>query len=355
MDDLTTQEGARIIEIFILENKSTTRAKQRIANELHVQLDRKQITRLYDYFRNKNCFKKTHLAARKGIAGTSKTVATAENLDRVAASVLNSPRKSLRRRSSELDLSLRSVHRMMKELGMKAYKIREVQELKEADYGERVYYCNWLIDQLNLDPMLLFKLMFSDEANFFLNGCVSSSHAFYWATEDPHERQQRSMDRRGVMVFMAITASHVFGPYFFDENVNQVSYRELLTTQLLPDLQRYNVQLEDVWFMQDGAPAHRANQTLNLLRDVFGDNLISLGAEVEWPPRSPDLTPCDYFLWGFLKQMVYKRRFETLEELKAEITRCAEFITPEMLEATFTRSLIERTNLCLHANGGHFE
>lgn len=243
----------------------------------------------------------------------------------------------------------------MKEIGFKAYKVRQVQQLLEPDYGDRVHFCNWLIEHLNIDPMLLFKLMYSDEAKFFLNGCVSSSHAFYWATENPNERQQRSMDQRGVMVFCAITATHVFGPYFFEDSVNQVSYRAVLDQQLQPDLLGHNINQDDIYFMQDGAPAHRAHATLALLETMFGDRLISLGAEVEWPPRSPDLTPCDFFLWGFLKQEVYKKRFETIEELKVEITRCVELISPQMLEATFTRNLIERTNKCLHANGGHFE
>jgi hypothetical protein len=310
---------------------------------------------MYQQFKEKNCFAVDHLKRRKGVAGAPKTISTPENRGMVAVSVLNSPRKSISRRTEELGISNTTIRRILKQLQLKPYKIRVVQELREADYGHRVYFCNWLIDALNNDPMLLFKLLYSDEAKFYLNGCVSSSHAFYWCTENPHERQQRSMDQRVVMVFMAISASHVFGPYFFEDSVNQVSYRNMLQQHLLPDLQRYYVDLHEIWFMQDGAPAHRANATLALLETHFGDRIISLGAEVEWPPRSPDLTPCDFFLWGFLKQLVYRKRFETIEELKVEITRCAEMISPAMLEATFTRGLIERTNMCLANNGGHFE
>jgi len=58
--------------------------------------------------------------------------------------------------------------------------------------------------------------------------------------------------------------------------------------------------------MQDGAPCHRGIQVKNRLKDVFGDHIIGAGHDAEWPTRSPDLTPCDFFLWGHLKNKVYK-------------------------------------------------
>ncbi|GFU62557.1 hypothetical protein TNCV_1313931 [Trichonephila clavipes] len=43
----------------------------------------------------------------------------------------------------------------------------------------------------------------------------------------------------------------------------------------------------------------------DLLKDTFGDRLISRFGPVNWPPRSCDLTPLDYFLWGYVKSLVY--------------------------------------------------
>ena len=40
-----------------------------------------------------------------------------------------------------------------------------------------------------------------------------------------------------------------------------------------------------------------------------------------WPPRSPDLTPCDFFLWGFIKSKVYSEQSATIEELKEKIKK----------------------------------
>jgi hypothetical protein len=52
------------------------------------------------------------------------------------------------------------------------------------------------------------------------------------------------------------------------------------------------------------------------LRQVFGDRIISRGL---WPAHSPDLNPCDFYLWGNLKQKVYKTNPHTIEELKENI------------------------------------
>ncbi|GFT45162.1 transposable element Tc3 transposase [Trichonephila clavipes] len=54
--------------------------------------------------------------------------------------------------------------------------------------------------------------------------------------------------------------------------------------------------MKELWFQQDGATCHTARATIDLLKDTFGDRLISRFGPVSWPPRSCDLTPPDYFL-----------------------------------------------------------
>ncbi|GBO07358.1 hypothetical protein AVEN_34531-1 [Araneus ventricosus] len=63
--------------------------------------------------------------------------------------------------------------------------------------------------------------------------------------------------------------------------------------------------------MQDGARPHCIEQVFRFIDEYFGNRVIALeylkftGAGMDWPPYSPDLTPCDYFLWGTLKDIVY--------------------------------------------------
>ncbi|GFW36363.1 uncharacterized protein TNCV_3712831 [Trichonephila clavipes] len=75
----------------------------------------------------------------------------------------------------------------------------------------------------------------------------------------------------------------------------------MITNFFIPELNNHDVQ--ELWFQQDGATCHTARATIDLLKDTFGDRLISRFGPVNWPPRSCDLTPLDYFLWGYVKSM----------------------------------------------------
>ncbi|GFV34058.1 putative LOC100569746 [Trichonephila clavipes] len=66
--------------------------------------------------------------------------------------------------------------------------------------------------------------------------------------------------------------------------------------------------------------------------DTFGDRLISRFGPVNWPPRSCDLTPLYYFLWGYVKSLVYADKPETLDHLEDNIRRVIADIRPQMLE-----------------------
>ncbi|GFV59678.1 DUF4817 domain-containing protein [Trichonephila clavipes] len=96
------------------------------------------------------------------------------------------------------------------------------------------------------------------------------------------------------------------------------------------------VQLEDrmieLWFQQDGATCHTARATIDLLKDSLGDRLISRFGPANWPPRSCDLTPLDYFLWGYVKSLVYADKPQTLDHLEDNIHRVITDIRPQMLE-----------------------
>ncbi|GFW59255.1 heat shock 70kDa protein 8 [Trichonephila clavipes] len=89
---------------------------------------------------------------------------------------------------------------------------------------------------------------------------------------------------------------------------------------------------QELWLQQDGATCHTARATIDLLKDTFGDRLISRFGPVNWPPRSSDLTPLDYFLWGYVKTLVYADKPQTLDHLEDNIRRVIADIRPQMLE-----------------------
>ena len=83
----------------------------------------------------------------------------------------------------------------------------------------------------------------------------------------------------------------------------------------------------------------------------FGDRVISKGL---WPPRSPDLTPSDYFLWGYLKGRVYQNRPRKRDALQANITEEIQAVTADVLARNF-QNMARRVNSCLDENSGHFQ
>ncbi|GFW18141.1 uncharacterized protein TNCV_4006811 [Trichonephila clavipes] len=76
----------------------------------------------------------------------------------------------------------------------------------------------------------------------------------------------------------------------------------------------------------------KALATIDLLKDAFGDRLISRFGPVNWPPRSCDLTPLDYFLWGYGKSLVYADMPQMLDHLEDNIRCVIADIRPQMLE-----------------------
>ena len=124
----------------------------------------------------------------------------------------------------------------------------------------------------------------------------------------------------------------------------------MLRDWLWPKLLRTN-GYKNLYFQQDGAPPHTANSVQNWLKEKFGQKFIP---KEMWPPRSPDLSPCDYYLWGYLRTKVYSPTPNNLEELKANITREVKSIKPETLISTF-QNLEIRLKKVIDVNGGHIK
>jgi len=102
------------------------------------------------------------------------------------------------------------------------------------------------------------------------------------------------------MVWAGIWEEEIVGPYFFNtSNVTGETYLELLQTFLFEYLENIPViRRQNLLFQQDGAPPHFAICVRDYLNQSFPERWIGRRSPVEWPPRSPNLTPLDYFLWG---------------------------------------------------------
>jgi hypothetical protein len=107
-----------------------------------------------------------------------------------------------------------------------------------------------------------------------------------------------------VNVFCAVSKKKVYGPIFFAEpTVTGMIYLDMLENWLMSQL---NEDSNDYLFQQDGCPAHYHKDVRVYLDQILPQRWTErTGQEddalMRWPPRSPDLTPCDFFFWGFVK------------------------------------------------------
>ncbi|GFV31783.1 putative DD41D transposase [Trichonephila clavipes] len=154
-----------------------------------------------------------------------------------------------------------------------------------------------------------------------------------WTSRFDYIRASRG---KKLTVWCALWAGGIIGPYFFknDEGhnvtVNGDRYRAMITNFFFPELNNPDVQ--ELWLQQDGATCHTARATIDLLKDTFGDRLISHFGPVNWSPRSCDLTPLDYFLRWYVKSVVYAEKPQTLDHLEDNIRRVIADIRPQMSE-----------------------
>ncbi|GFT92195.1 transposase [Trichonephila clavipes] len=170
-------------------------------------------------------------------------------------------------------------------------------------------FVEWAQNEITVVPDLHKRILFSDEAHFWLNGYVNKQNCRIWSEANPQVFVETPLHPEKLTVWCALSAGGIIGPYFFENDeghnvtVNGDRYRVMITNFFIPELNNHDVQ--ELWFQQDGATCHTARATIDLLKDIFGKRPISRFGPVNWPPRSCYLTPLDYFLWGYVKSLVY--------------------------------------------------
>lgn len=188
-------------------------------------------------------------------------------------------------------------------------------------------------------------------------GNVNKQNDRSWNDENPHLIHEKPLHQSRVTVWIGVTSTAIIGPYFYEENgvtvtVNGERYLRMLENFVVPELLRKRIRIRRLWFQQDGAPPHIFNPAMQFLRDNFGDRIISRFSATPWPPRSPDLSILDFFIWGYIKNNIYKEMPRTIAELKTKITRFSNAIPVVMLQRSFA-DLRRRLLECQQFGGGH--
>ena len=109
-----------------------------------------------------------------------------------------------------------------------------------------------------------------------------------------------------------------------------------------------------VIFMQDRALRHFSCFVTDVLNERFPDAWIGRGGPIPWPPRSPDLSPFDFFLWGYIKNIVYAEKIRNIQHLQERITSAIENVTRDMIQKTW-QEIEFHLDISRATNGAHIE
>ena len=298
----------------------------------------------------------------RGRSGRPRTSRSPANIAAVNRELHQNPRVSSRRNGVP-QVSRSSFLRIVKkEIRWHAYRIKRRHKLNPGDPQRRLAFCNWFI---NRPQRFLREVVIVDEATFTMRGSVTTTNVREYAPKgNPPVAFDYDIpdDRRKLSVLAAITGNNqLIGPVFINGNLNGVSYLNIINNTLEPELRRIfgqqrNGAIRRAWFIQDGAPAHRRVIVHNRLQELFPNRVIGLGHPTEWPPRSPDLTPLDFWLWGDVKSRVYHHDLPAkLPELRRRIENAFTAIRRTRITQNAVRHMRDRALKCIEKQGHHVE
>ncbi|CAF1240464.1 unnamed protein product [Didymodactylos carnosus] len=245
------------------------------------------------------------------------------------------PMNSVRTVAREANISKYQTHQIMRDIiGYKPYMMHSVQQLYDDDMDICVEMSEHLIlileDQRNDG-----NIFFPDESTFYVSGVVNKHNCRIWTPTNPFITIESAMKSPKVNVWCAMSNKQIIGPYFFeDETANRQNYLQMLKNYFFPIMQRKRLHNKMI-FQQDGAPPHFSKEVRAWLNDKFNGRWIGRDDPISWAPRSPDLTPLDFFLWGYIKPKVYKTKVNDIAELKERIEQEIKGIKKETLENVF--------------------
>ncbi|GFV32034.1 uncharacterized protein TNCV_1688071 [Trichonephila clavipes] len=207
--------------------------------------------------------------------------------------------------------------------------------------------------------MPLFK---SDSGAFrsdgYLSAHVNTHNTRIRSLQNPHEVLELQRDSPKLNAFCSISRRKVYGPFIFGEaSMTGSTYLDALQLCLIPQLEEKNEQYHFIW-QQDGAPPHWHLSALDWLSITVLDQwIICKGTHdktcFSWSSRSPDFTPCDFYLWGFIKDCVYVPPIPSdLPDLRHRIVAAVSRLTSDTLNKVWD-VLAYRLDVCRVANGAH--
>ena len=160
-----------------------------------------------------------------------------EKVEEISNFFENEPKTSLRFVAKEVGSSFKTVHNIARQkLNLFHYKIQMTQLLHDEDLGLRMAMCETLLEKIDADENFLDCLIFSDECTFFLNDVVNRHNCSIWARETPMEKIPKTHSSPEVNVWMCLSSTRTYGPFFLPGNINDELYLDVLEKCFIPQL-----------------------------------------------------------------------------------------------------------------------
>lgn len=264
---------------------------------------------------------------------------------------------SLKDAQIDLNLSASSIHRILVKHKWNPFKYYQVQHLREGDLALRTEFCEWFLMRTQEFDNFTETVIWTDEAKFCKNGLYNRHNSHFWAPENPRMIRERAFqDSWSFNVFCAIKNDRILCLFFYDENLNSERYLQILRNVVGEALRHLPPEESRVaYYQMDGAPPHSTNEVSALLYEIFEDRWIANRGPFRYPPRSPDLTPLDFFVWGYIKNKVYEDPVTTKENMMCRVRSAFNNMRNYSIRLATNRSLLKRITLCLRQNGSVFE
>ncbi|GBN43880.1 hypothetical protein AVEN_235910-1 [Araneus ventricosus] len=243
----------------------------------------------------------------------------------VRQSFQRSPTKSTRQALRELQIPQTSLVRILhKRVRFHAYKVQIVQDLQPNDCPKRAEFAIEILNRIDVENVYLNRICFSDESTFHVSGMVNRHNVRIWGSENSHvsAKLQRDSPKDNVWCGLMHNKLEEFQPW--------------------------------IMFQQDGAPPHWGSLVRDFRDEIFPDRWSGRDGPTPWPPRSPDITPLDFFFWDYIKDRVFATPIADVAELKARIQAAVCIVTEDMLKNTW-RELEYRLHILRATKGAHVE
>ncbi|GFU18355.1 DUF4817 domain-containing protein [Trichonephila clavipes] len=146
--------------------------------------------------------------------------------------------------------------------------------IHQNDHQARRRFVEWAPNEIAVVPDFHKRILFSFEAHFWLNGYVNKQNSGIWSEANPQVYVETPLHPEKLTgALYGLVESFFKNDEGHNVTVNGDRYRAMITNFFIPELNSHDVQ--ELWFQQDGATCHTARATIDLLKDTFGDHLIS--------------------------------------------------------------------------------